>query len=65
MFADAPTASVMQTRLSAGNPRTRVIAVGVDNACSGGVSIERAADAKIDALFAEWNTPTRPAAASV
>jgi CubicO group peptidase (beta-lactamase class C family) len=34
-----------------------LFAVGVGNACSGGVSTERVADAEIDALFAEWNTP--------
>jgi CubicO group peptidase (beta-lactamase class C family) len=40
-------------------PRFLVIllVVGIGNACSRGASIERDADAKIDALFAEWNTP--------
>ena len=34
-----------------------LLVVGVGNACSGGASTERVADAGIDALFAEWNTP--------
>ena len=31
--------------------------MGVGNACNRGASTERVADAEIDALFAEWNTP--------
>jgi CubicO group peptidase (beta-lactamase class C family) len=34
-----------------------LIVVGVGNACNGGASTQRVADAEIDALFAEWNTP--------
>ena len=34
-----------------------LIVVGVGSSCSGGASTARVADAKIDALFAEWNTP--------
>jgi CubicO group peptidase (beta-lactamase class C family) len=34
-----------------------LLVVGVGNACNGGASTQRVADAEIDALFAEWNTP--------
>jgi CubicO group peptidase (beta-lactamase class C family) len=34
-----------------------LLLVGVGNACSRSASTERAADAEIDTLFAEWNTP--------
>ena len=34
-----------------------VIVAGVGSACNGGASTQRGADAKIDALFAEWATP--------
>jgi CubicO group peptidase (beta-lactamase class C family) len=34
-----------------------LLVVGIGNACSRGASTERDADAKIDALFAEWNRP--------
>jgi CubicO group peptidase (beta-lactamase class C family) len=34
-----------------------LLVVGVGNACNGGASTEHVADAEIDALFAEWNTP--------
>jgi CubicO group peptidase (beta-lactamase class C family) len=34
-----------------------LIVVGAGNACNGGASTPRVADAQIDALFAEWNTP--------
>jgi len=34
-----------------------LIVVGAGSACTGGASTPRAADARIDALFAEWNRP--------
>lgn len=34
-----------------------LLVVGVGNACNGRGSTQRVADAEIDALFAEWNTP--------
>jgi CubicO group peptidase (beta-lactamase class C family) len=34
-----------------------LLVVGVGNACNGGASTRRGADAEIDALFAEWNWP--------
>ena len=34
-----------------------LLVVGVGNACNRGASTEHVADAEIDALFAEWNTP--------
>ena len=37
-----------------------LIAVSVGSGCRGGVSTPPSADAAIDALFAEWNTPDSP-----
>jgi CubicO group peptidase (beta-lactamase class C family) len=37
-----------------------LIAVGVGTACSRGASPPRGADAELDALFAEWNSPDSP-----
>jgi CubicO group peptidase (beta-lactamase class C family) len=34
-----------------------LLVAGIGTACHGGASTERVADAEIDALFAEWNTP--------